>query len=89
VWTTYDLPDRQVAVARWELRDLSVVFPLGWARRYGQTAMIARAQVRVFQVEAMAQKHLVGGSVLLGFARRDESLDLRVAYAPEVLAYGL
>jgi hypothetical protein len=51
--------------------------------------MIARAQVRVFQVEAMAQKHLVGGSVLLGFARRDESLDLRVAYAPEVLAYGL
>lgn len=72
-WTTWDEPDRQVAVARWEERDVSVVFPLHWAALQGQRAMIARAKERILEVEQKAGgKTLAPGSVLLAFSAHEE-----------------
>ena len=65
-WVTWDEPDRQIAVAHWTERDVSVVFPLQWARR-GQRAMIARAKERIVEVEG--SRTLAPGSVLLAFSR--------------------
>lgn len=75
-WTTYDHPDGQYAVARHELRGLSVVFPIAWATDHGEAAMIRHAQLRVAEVEGNAGRHLISGSVLRAFGRE--------TFAPEV-----
>jgi hypothetical protein len=76
VWTTYDDADRQIAVARWEERGLSVVFPIAWAHDRGQRAMIRHATARVAEVEGQVGQRLMHGSVLRAFGLDD--------FAPEV-----
>lgn len=75
-WTTYDQPDRQIAVARCESRGLSVVFPIAWAQAHGEAAMIRHAKARIAEVEANTGRHLIAGSALRAFGRD--------AFAPEV-----
>jgi hypothetical protein len=83
-WRTWDEPDRQVAVAQWVERNISVVFPLTWAAHHGQPEMIARAKERIAEVEGKAAavataagnpaRELAPGSVLLAFSRHDITL---------------
>jgi hypothetical protein len=87
-WRTWDEPDRQVAVAQWVERKVSVVFPLTWAAHHGQAEMIARSKERIAEIEGKSGKKLAEGSVLLAFSRHDLTLlgprDARVIN-PDVL----
>lgn len=84
IWRTWDEPDRQVAVAQWTERDIAVVFPLHWATRHGQPAMIAHAKERIRAIEAQSGRTLVAGSVLLAFSRHVEVLPREQQINPDV-----
>lgn len=71
-WSTWDEPDRDIAVAHWRERNISVVFPLSWARHHGQQAMIAHSKDRIAAIEGQAGRSLEMGSVLLAFSRHIE-----------------
>lgn len=83
-WVTWDEPDRQVAVAQWEERQVCVVFPLHWAARMGQVPMIAHAKDRIAAVERQSGRTLVPGSVLLAFSRHVEVLPREQVVDPDV-----
>jgi hypothetical protein len=72
IWTTWDEPDRQVAVAHWHERDIRVVFPVRWAAVHGQVAMIEHAKGRIAAIEAGSHRNIAPGSVLLAFSRHVE-----------------
>jgi hypothetical protein len=70
-WRTWDEPGRQVAVAHWVERDVCVAFPLAWAQRHGQPAMIGRAKERIVEFEGKTGRTVAPGSVLLAFSRHE------------------
>jgi hypothetical protein len=71
-WRTWDEPDRQIAVAQWEARDICVVFPLPWATEHKQVAMIGRAKERIREIEGKSHRTLAPGSVLLAFSEHED-----------------
>jgi hypothetical protein len=84
-WRTWDEPDRQVAVAQWVERKVSVVFPLHWAAHHGQAEMIARSKERIAEVEGKSGgKKLSEGSVLLAFSRHVQILPRGLEINPDV-----
>jgi hypothetical protein len=84
-WRTWDEPDRQVAVAQWVERKVSIVFPLTWAAHHGQVEMIARSKERIAEVEGKSEKKLAEGSVLLAFSRHDLQLTNERTINPDVI----
>lgn len=82
-WLTWDEPDRDIAVARWEARGICVIFPLSWAKCHDQKAMIGRAKERIEEIEGKSGRTLVAGSVLLAFSRHGP-LTRKTALNPEV-----
>lgn len=83
-WITWDEPNHDAAVAQWKERQISVVFPLRWAARRGQVAMIERAKERITEMEGKTKRHLVPGCVLLAFSKRDPMTQTHQTMNPDV-----
>lgn len=68
-WTTWEEPDRGIAVAHWTERDIAVVFPLQWGRTRSVSLVVQRAKARLAEVERLGGgKRLAPGSVLVAFS---------------------